>query len=95
MHVAAMRPQALQTSELDQEIVSREREILSEQARQEGKPDNIVEKMVEGRMRNFYAEHVLTEQPFVKDDKQTVGQFAKQNDMKVVQFVHWVLGKED
>jgi len=94
MHVAAMRPQALQTSELDQEIVSREREILSEQARQEGKPDNIVEKMVEGRMRSFYAENVLLEQAFVKEPKLTVEKFAAQHGMQVKQFVHWELGTE-
>lgn len=95
MHIAALSPKSLHKEELDQDLVEKERSILTEAARQEGKPENIIDKMVEGRMRNFYAEHVLTEQPFVKDDKQTVGQFAKQNDMKVVQFVHWVLGKED
>ena len=67
---------------------------VTEQARAEGKPDNIIEKMVEGRMRNFYALSVLTEQAFVKDDKQTVGKFAESNGMKLVKFVSWRLGQE-
>src|SRR5262249_51419250 len=71
-HVTAMKPKSTTTADLDPAMVKKEREILTEQARQEGKPDNIIEKMIEGRMRNFYAEHVLSEQPFVKDDKQTV-----------------------
>lgn len=93
MHIAALSPKSLHKEELDADLVEKERKILTEAARQEGKPENIIEKMVEGRMRSFYAEHVLSEQPFVKDDKQTVGQFAKQNDMKLVRFVHWVLGE--
>ncbi len=94
MHVAAMRPLVVAIEELDSAMVAKEREILSEAARQEGKPENIIEKMVEGRLRNFYAERCLNEQPFVKDDKQTVGQVAKAGGLKVVRFVHWEVGKE-
>src|SRR5690606_15763033 len=68
MHIAAMRPKALLVEELDPALVAKEREILTETTRKEGKPENIVEKIVEGRMRNFYGESVLLEQPFVKDD---------------------------
>jgi elongation factor Ts len=93
MHVAAMRPKATTTAELDPELVKKERAILSEQARKEGKPENIIEKMIEGRMRNFYAEHVLSEQPFVKDDKQTVGKFAAAGGMKLKRFERWQLGE--
>jgi elongation factor Ts len=93
MHVAAMRPKATTTSELDKTLVDKERAILSEQARKEGKPENIIEKMIEGRMRNFYAEHVLAEQPFVKDDKQTVGKVAAAGGMKLVKFIRWQLGE--
>ena len=50
--------------------------------------------MVEGRLRNFYAECCLAEQPFVKDDRKTVGQVAKEAGMKIVGFVHWELPKE-
>ena len=91
MHIAAMRPKALTVEELDPQLVARERDILTEAARKEGKPENIIGKMVDGRMRNFYAESVLTEQPYVKDDKQSVGQYAKANGAKLVRFVHWEL----
>ncbi len=93
MHVAAMRPKATTTAELDKSLVEKERAILTEQARKEGKPDNIIEKMIEGRMRNFYAEHVLSEQPFVKDDKQSVGKIAAAGGMKLVKFIRWQLGE--
>jgi elongation factor Ts len=93
MHVAAMKPKATTTAELDKALVEKERSILTEQARKEGKPDNIIEKMIEGRMRNFYAEHVLSEQPFVKDDKQTVGKVAAGGGMKLVKFIRWQLGE--
>jgi elongation factor Ts len=94
MHVAAMRPTALVTDDLDQAEVDKEREILREAALEEGKPENIVDKMVEGRLRNYYAECVLSEQAFVKDDKLTVAKFAEANGMKLKNFVHWVLGEE-
>jgi elongation factor Ts len=93
MHVVAMKPKATTTAELDKALVEKERTILTEQARKEGKPDNIIEKMIEGRMRNFYAEHVLSEQPFVKDDKQTVGKVAAAGGMKLVRFIRWQLGE--
>jgi elongation factor Ts len=93
MHVAAMKPKAASTAELDRALVDKERAILTEQAKKEGKPDNIIEKMIEGRMRNFYAEHVLSEQPFVKDDKQTVGKVAAAGGMKLVKFIRWQLGE--
>ncbi|MGD9635844.1 MAG: translation elongation factor Ts [Pirellulales bacterium] len=93
MHVAAMKPKATTTAELDPALVKKEREILTEQARKEGKPENIIEKMIEGRMRNFYAEHVLSEQPFVKDDKQTVGKIAAGGGMKLKKFTRWKLGE--
>jgi elongation factor Ts len=94
MHVAAMRPAVLCKEELDPAVVAKEREILSAAARQEGKPEKIIDKMVEGRLRNFYAECCLAEQPFVKDDKNTVGQVAKEAGMKLVRFVRWELPKE-
>ena len=62
-------------------------------ALKEGKPESIVDKMVEGRLRQFFAEKVLLEQPFVKDDKQTVGQYAKGSGMEVKKFVVYILGQ--
>jgi elongation factor Ts len=95
MHVAAMSPQVTNVEELDPEVVSKEREILRDAALQEGKPENIVDKMVEGRLRNFYSQCVLNEQPFVKaeDGKTPVGKFAKDKGFKIKQFVRWELGK--
>ena len=94
MHIAAMNPAALTTDDLDPDEVAKEREILREAALQEGKPEKIVDKMVEGRLRNYFAERVLNEQPFVKDDKVTVGKFAAAQGMKLKRFVHWVVGED-
>lgn len=93
MHIAAMRPLSLSKEELDPTLVNKERELLKAAALAEGKPENIVDKMVEGRLKNFYAERVLLEQPFVKDDKVTVGQYAKSQGMTIKSFVHYVLGQ--
>lgn len=93
MHIAAMKPQATTKGELDPAVVDAEKKIQIDRARQEGKPENIIEKMIEGRMRNFYAEIVLEEQPFVKDDKQTVGAVAKAAGMKVKRFALWKVGE--
>ncbi|MGD9722307.1 MAG: translation elongation factor Ts [Pirellulales bacterium] len=93
MHIAAMRPQVLKKEDLDPAQVEKEREILSEAARNEGKPENIIPKMVEGRLRNFFAEQVLLEQPFVKDDKKTVGNYAKEHGLSITGYTLWELGK--
>jgi elongation factor Ts len=93
MHIAAMNPDAVNVADLAEDVVAKERDILTEAARKEGKPDNVIEKMIEGRMRKFYAERVLNEQPFVKDDKQTVGKFAKAGGIEVKRFDYWQLGK--
>jgi len=94
MHVAAMRPLAVNTSEVDPATVEKERTFLREQALAEGKPANIVDKMVEGRLKNFFAEKVLLEQPFVKENSLSVGKYAESKGMKVKKFVHWEMGKE-
>jgi elongation factor Ts len=92
MHVVAMAPKAIRKEDLDPAVVEKEREILTEAARKEGKPDNIIAKMIEGRLRNFYATCVLLEQPFVKDEKQTVGNLAKGAGIDVVAMDNWRLG---
>jgi elongation factor Ts len=92
MHVVALAPQALTKDDLDPAAVAKEREILTEAARSEGKPENIIAKMIEGRLRNFFSQNVLLEQPFVKDDKQTVGQFAKAAGFEVKAMHNWKLG---
>jgi elongation factor Ts len=72
MHVAASSPMAVTPEELDPQAVERERAIFAEQARGSGKPENIVEKMVDGRMRKFHEESVLLAQTFVIDGERTV-----------------------
>lgn len=94
MHIAAMRPEVLNADELDQEQVSRERALLTAAAKAEGKPDNIVDKIVDGRIRQYCAERALVEQPFVKDDKQSVGDYAKSHGMGLKQYWHWVIGEK-
>ncbi len=96
MHIAAMRPAVVSSDDLDPEVLTKEREILTEQARAEGKPDNIIEKMVQGRMREFYAQQCLLDQPYVKGQgkKDTVTKAAKEGGMKVVRFLRWEVGKE-
>ena len=95
MHIVAMAPSAVRKEDLDPALVDKEREILTEVAQKEGKPENIIEKMVEGRMRTFYEQHVLNEQRFVKDEKQSVGKYADAAGMKLVRFDSWELGKGD
>lgn len=76
MHVAAARPIALNESEVDGATIEREKQIFSEQAKASGKPDNIIEKMVEGRIKKFYAEVVLPQQTFVIDGKSSVADYV-------------------
>jgi elongation factor Ts len=94
MHIAHSNPQVVSKEDLDPAAIEHERDILTEAARKEGKPENFLQKMVEGRLKNFYAEKVLLEQPFVKEEKKTVGQVAKEAGMKVVRFVRWKIAKE-
>ena len=77
MHVAAARPLSAKIEELDQAVVEKEKEVLAEQARASGKPENIIEKMVEGRLRKFYEESVLLEQIFVIDGETKVGKIIE------------------
>lgn len=94
MHVASMRPKYISKDEVDPAAVAKEKEILGESVRAEnaGKPDNIIEKIIEGRMKTFFAEQCLLEQPFVKEPSKTVGQMATENGIKVIRMTHWVLG---
>ena len=72
MHIAASAPMSVSREEIPQETLEREKEIYADQARQSGKPENIIEKMTEGRLNKFYQENVLLEQTFVKDPDKTV-----------------------
>ncbi|MEM1390509.1 MAG: translation elongation factor Ts [Pseudomonadota bacterium] len=92
MHIAAMSPAAATTDELDQGLVERERQVLTEQAEQSGKPANVIEKMIEGRIKKFYKEVVLVEQAFVMNPDQTVGAFIKDARAELVGFKMFKLG---
>ena len=72
MHIAASNPLAVGREDLDAEVIAKEREIYLEQAKNEGKPEKIAEKIVDGRLEKYYQEVCLLEQPFVKDPDQTV-----------------------
>jgi elongation factor Ts len=78
MHVAASRPRWVRREDVPEDIMSHERELIAAQARNEGKPDKVIEKIVEGRLRVFYEEHVLYDQPFVNPEKfpGTVGEMV-------------------
>lgn len=89
MHIAAMRPAVATVEELDPAAVQAERDRLTEEAKASGKPDNIIEKIVEGRMKVYYRDEagVLTEQPFAKDDSKSVSQVLAENGLTAKGFV--------
>ena len=93
MHIAATSPAAATTAELDPELVEREKTVLTEQARESGKPDNVIEKMIEGRMKKFYKEVVLVEQQFVMNPDETVAEFIKSQGGEFVSFSRMTLGE--
>ncbi len=99
MHVAATNPLSLDVDELDPAAVEREKAIFADQARQSGKPENIIEKMVEGRLRKFYEEVVLLKQAFVINPDTTVGQALKDAEKeigapaKITGFIRFALGE--
>lgn len=94
LQIAAMKPEFVSIESVDPEVLERERRILTEQARQEGKPENIIEKVVEGRLKKFYQEKVLLEQAFIKDEKKTVGQYIKESatGVEIKRFVRFEVG---
>jgi len=100
MHIAASAPLAVTAEELPAEVIERERRIYTEQVAQEGKPEAIRAKIVEGKLKKFYSEAVLLEQPFVKDDTRTVGDIVKELSGKtgekvaVRRFVRYQLGED-
>lgn len=83
MHIAASNPLAVTVDDLDPETVARERAVYAEQARESGKPEAIIDKMVEGRMRKYYEEVVLLSQTFVVDTEKTVGEALKAAEAEI------------
>ena len=95
MHVASMKPKALSETELDPAIVKRERDLILEQVQEQskGKPENVIQKIVDGKMKAFLAEQTLMGQPFVKDAAKTVAQVCDEGKVKIKKMIHWVLGQ--
>ena len=93
MHAAAMRPAYLTRDEVPEEVLNHEREIIKEQAINEGKPADIAEKMVNGRINKYYKEVCLLEQAFVKDPDLSVEQYAKNNGCTIKKVVRFEVGE--
>ena len=93
MHVAAMNPSYLTSNDIPEDVLNKEREIIKEQSMNEGKPAEIAEKMVEGRIRKFFKEVCLVEQEFIKDSSLSVGNYAKNNNCSIVKMVRYEVGE--
>jgi elongation factor Ts len=93
MHIAAVNPLVVRAEDVPKEEIAKETEIYSAQARESGKPEEIIEKMISGRLRKFVAEVSLLEQPFVKDPDVTVGKLLEDAGASIVQFVRFEVGE--
>ena len=93
MHIAAINPKYISRDQVDASELEREREVLTQQALNEGKPEKIVAKMVEGRINKFYEEICVNEQAFVKNPDQKVGQFVESKGGKIQSFVRYEVGE--
>ena len=99
MHVAASQPQALDAASLDPELVRREKDVMADKYRQQGKPDAMIAKIVESGLKTYYKEVTLLEQPFIHDSAKTVAQAVKEAEgkvgapVKVTGFVRYALGE--
>lgn len=83
MHIAAARPRFVGREEVTEEVLAQEREIFAHQARESGKPDNIIDKIVTGKMEKFYEENCLLEQPFIKDTDKSIKDLIKEKIAKL------------
>ena len=93
MHIAAANPQALNKDDLDPSIVEREKSVLTEQARESGKPEQVIEKMIDGRMKKFLSEVTLLGQDFVIDPDLTVEAAAKQSGVEILNYIRMAVGE--
>jgi elongation factor Ts len=100
MHVAAMSPVAVRREDIPADLVASERKIFTEQVKAEGKPEAIVEKIVEGKMNKWFSEVALLDQPYVRDDKMTVGALVQEavakmgENIQVRRFAKFRLGQD-
>ncbi len=93
MHIAASKPMCIAEEDVPADTLAKEKEILVAQAKESGKPDNIIEKMIEGRIRKYLGEITLLGQPFVKDPDRSVGKLLKSAGAEVVSFVRLEVGE--
>jgi elongation factor Ts len=93
MHIAAANPQALNKNDLDPLIIEREKSVLTEQARESGKPEQVIEKMIEGRMKKFFSEITLLGQDFVIDPDLTVEAAAEKSGVEIIDYVRMAVGE--
>lgn len=93
MHIAASKPKALDKDGVDQNLIETERRVAIEKARENGKPEHLIEKIAEGSVNKFLKEVTLLSQPFVKDDSKSVGELLKSNGATVSAFALFVVGE--
>jgi elongation factor Ts len=93
MHIAAVNPAVISSEQMPAEVVAEEKEIYAAQARESGKPEEIIEKMIAGRVNKFLKESSLVDQPFVKDPDTTVGKLVKAAGAEIVEFVRFEVGE--
>ena len=93
MHIAAVNPMVVRPEDVPEEVLAKESEIYSAQARESGKPEEIIEKMISGRLRKFISEVSLLEQPFVKDPEMNVTSLLKESGADIVKFVRYEVGE--
>lgn len=100
MHVAASDPRWITREDVPEDVVEGERKLYAEQAREQGKPDNVIERIVQGKLEAFYKDNCLLDQPFVRDDSKTVGELVSETSAKlgekveVRRFARFKLGEE-
>jgi translation elongation factor Ts (EF-Ts) len=94
LQIAAMKPEFVSVEAIPSEVLEREKRILAEQTRQEGKPEHMIDRIVEGKLKRFYQEKVLLEQSFIKDEKKSVKQYISESGLnfEVVRFVRFEVG---
>ena len=93
MHIAAANPQALNKDDLDPSIIEREKSVLTEQARESGKPEQVIEKMIDGRMKKFLSEVTLLGTDFLIEPDSTVEAAAKQSGVEIVNYIRMAVGE--
>jgi elongation factor Ts len=101
MHIAAAKPLWVERTEIPEEILDQERELAEKQARDQGKPDHVIEKIVEGKLNSYFKETCLLDQPYIRDDSRTVGDLVAElggkvgENIRISRFVRFAVGEGD